>query len=557
MKKQKTVFVSCAWPYANGSLHVGHIAALLPSDVFARYHHLAGDDILYVSGSDTHGTPISVRAERENKKPEQLANHYHNEFKSNLQQLCFSFDLYGLYTETHTKEHERVVQDIFLALFNKGFIEKRKEMAMYDPESKRFLPDRYIEGECPFCHFDQARGDQCDSCGRLLDPRQLINPKSKLSSSSPIEKETEHFYFLLSKKEIQKELKQYISKIHHVRKNTKEYTENFLGAGLHDRAITRDLDWGVPLPKEIGIFPSKRMYVWFEAVCGYLSASKTWAADSDAWERFWLSDSVLAYYVYGKDNIPFHTVIWPAILIAYSYATGKKFHLPDIHVASEYVQIEGKKLSTSRHWAIWIPDLLKDFSSDAIRYALLALNPETSDTNFSFKEFQAKNNNELLATLGNFIQRTIALAEKAHITLVPKKTHAPFDIQQIYIDVQKDILAARLKSALSRIMDVAKKGNKFLDETQPWHTIKTNPNKAVQDIGQALRLCSQFAVFLLPFLPNASSNIANLFSLTKKNFSWEPCVDPLEIHKLQQPLFTKIEDSLILKHEKRLCTKNT
>jgi len=555
MKKKQTVFVSCAWPYANGSLHVGHVASLLPSDIFARYHHLVGDEVLYVSGSDTHGTPISVRAEHENVKPEQLAHTYHKEFKSNLEQLGFSFDLYGLYTQTHTKEHEQVVQTIFLALFNSGFIEKRKEMAMYDPKSNRFLPDRYIEGECPFCHFVQARGDQCDSCGRLLDPQQLINPKSKLSSARPIEKETEHFYFLLSKKELQKELKQYISRIHHVRKNTKEYIENFLSSGLHDRAITRDLDWGISLPQEVGDFPTKRIYVWFEAVCGYLSASKTWAAESDAWERFWLSDHVRAYYVYGKDNIPFHTVIWPAILIAYSQATGQKFHLPDIHVASEYVQIEGKKLSTSRNWAVWIPDMLKDFSSDAIRYALVALNPETSDTNFSFKEFQAKNNNELLATLGNFIQRTIALAEKARIRFVPKTMVMPLNIQQTYKDIQKEILAARLKSALTLIIDVARRGNKFLDEAQPWHTIKTNPSQAAQDITQALRICAQFAILLFPFLPNASLNIAKLFSLKENFFSWKPYLDQFKVTKLQEPLFTKIEDSLIWEHEKRLNAK--
>lgn len=556
VKEQKNVFVSCAWPYANGSLHVGHIASLLPADVCARFHNLKGDAVLFVSGSDTHGTPISVRAEKEGVKPEELALQYHKEFKNNFQKLDFSFDLFGLYTQTHTPEHEQFVQQVFLKLYNSGFIEKRKSKAMFDSTVKRFLPDRYIEGECPFCHFEQARGDQCDSCGKLLDPQQLLNPKSKLSSSRPIEKETEHFYLLLSKNEIQKGLEAYISRIKHVRKNTKEYISNFLKGGLQDRAITRDLDWGIHLPKEIGDYPSKRIYVWFEAVCGYLSASIVWSKNTDAWKVFWLSESTTAYYVYGKDNIPFHTVIWPAILIAYSNATGKKFHLPDTHIASEYVQIEGKKISTSRNWAVWVPDILKDFSSDAIRYALLASNPETADTNFSFEDFQSKNNNELLATLGNFIQRSVALAQKIKLTDLNPNSKSDPEIKSVYDAVEDDIRNARIRGALARIIDLAKKGNKFLDDTKPWHTIKENPNQALRDISRAIRISSQFAILLSPFLPAASKRISYIFSIKESDMNWSPFTDKIVLAALTGPVFTKIEDSVILIHENKLHNRN-
>lgn len=554
MRKSREVFVSCAWPYANGSLHVGHIAALLPSDVLARFHHISGDKVLFVSGTDCHGTPISVRAEHEHVTPESLATRYHQEFISNFQKLSFSFDLYGLYTHTQTTEHKKVVQEIFLSLYNSGFIAKKTEKAMYDPEKKRFLPDRYIEGECPFCHFEQARGDQCDNCGKLLDPQQLLHPISKLSQTTPIEKDTEHFYLLLSNKKIQTELKNYISRITHLRKNTKSYIANFLAEGLHDRAITRDLDWGIPLPKELGEYPSKRIYVWFEAVCGYLSASKAWAKDSSAWKPFWFSENVLAYYVYGKDNIPFHTIIWPAILIAYGIAEQQAYHLPDKHIASEYVQIEGKKLSTSRNWAIWIPDLLEDFSSDAIRYALISLNPETADTNFSFRELQSKNNNELLATLGNFIQRTVQLAINSDVHTVEKDDIALSspEIVNCFKTVDTLLRKGHCKNALSAVLDLARFGNKFLDETQPWHTIKEHKEQAQRDVQFALRLASQFGILLFPFLPDGSSRIKTLLGLESIDNGWGPYVGSIKPAKTFDPLFTKIESAVISKHEKKL-----
>jgi len=552
MNTQKKVFVSCAWPYANGSLHVGHLAAFLPSDIYARFHHLKGDDVLFVSGSDCHGTPISVRAEKEGITPEELSLKYHKEFTENFSKLSFSFNQFGLYTHTHTPEHMQAVQDIFLALYKAGFIEKRKERAMYDPEKRRFLPDRYIEGECPHCHFEQARGDQCDNCGSLLDPHELIKPISKLSSATPVEKDTEHFYFLLSNPKLQKKLRDYISHITHYRKNTKTYTENFLAGGLHDRAITRDLDWGVPLPKEVGEYPTKRIYVWFEAVCGYLSASKTWAKKSNAWEQFWINKNVQAYYVYGKDNIPFHTVMWPAILIAYSEATGQEYHLPDIHVSSEYVQIEGKKISTSRNWAVWIPDLLKDFTSDAIRYALIALNPESSDTNFSFKEFQAKNNNELLATLGNFIQRTLVLAKKAGLNEMEKADSALPEVVSCFKNTENALSKARIKNALSEIISLAQTGNKFLDDTEPWHALKSYPEKARKDISTALRIAVQFGPLLYPFLPIASTAICHVFSVPERRLFWAPYVKKCSVGELQAPLFTKIENEVISKHEEQL-----
>lgn len=547
MAEKKSILVSCAWPYANGSLHVGHIAALLPADILVRYYTLQDHRVLFVSGTDAHGTPITVRAYQEHKKPEEIAQHYHAEFSSNFDQLGFSFKTSGFYSITTSREHQKLVQEIFLKLYKNGYIEKRTSMGYWSTVDKRFLPDRYIEGECPYCHFNSARGDQCDNCGRLLDPKDLINPKSKLSGDAPIEKETEHFYFLLSK--LEKKIKSYISSTSHIRSNTKSFTEQYMKQGLQDRAITRDLEWGIPVP--LDGYESKRIYVWFEAVCGYLSASVAWAQSQknpNAWKEFWFGKEILAYYVYGKDNIPFHTIIWPAILCAYD----KTLHLPDIHVASEYVQIEGKKLSTSRGWAVWIPDLLRLFSQDAIRFALISFGPETSDTNFSYKEFQGKFNNEFVATLGNYIQRVLKLAQKIGVKKVEKSLSIT-NYEPVFRDVESHILEGRFRDALNFVIRYAADGNKRIDYDAPWKILKTNPKQAAILAEKELRYCVQFIPLLAPFLPTASDKLQKIFNI--KLTSFKPIHASFGIKEIPDILFPKIEDDAINKAQEKLKSR--
>lgn len=546
MAKKNPILVACAWPYANGSLHVGHVSALLPADMLTRFFFLQGHDVLLVSGSDAHGTPITVRANKEGKNPEDIARHYHEEMKSNLTALGFSFDTHGLYSITTSKKHEQVVQDIFLVLQKKGYIEKRTEKAFWSEIDKRFLPDRYIEGECPYCHFDPARGDQCDNCGKLLDPQELINPKSKLSGDTPVQKDTEHFYFLLSK--VEKPLRIYLDSLTHMRKNTKDFTDKFIKEGLKDRAITRDIEWGVPVP--VQGYETKRIYVWFEAVCGYLSASKEWAENKGvprAWEEFWLQKDTQSFYIYGKDNIPFHTIIWPAILLAYN----NKLNMPTTHVSSEYVQIEGKKLSTSRNWAVWIPDLLKKFSQDVLRFTFISFGPETSDTNFSFQELQKKYNTEFVAILGNFIQRVVKLSKKAGIKTVDCNLATDCSAQ-IFTEVGLKIQNGKFRDALQDILHFATVGNKYLDHHEPWKKIKTNHEHATQILSESLIRSAYIGILLAPFLPKASETICAMLGFTVS--SYEPYKGILEIKEIPDILFPRVEDAVIIQEQNKLVS---
>jgi methionyl-tRNA synthetase len=557
MKEKKNIFIGIAWPYANGSLHIGHVAALLPGDILARYHTRKGDSVLMISGSDCHGTPISVRADKEKSTPGDIADFFHEEFLKTFDQLGFSYKQNGLYTATTTEMHKKIVQSIFCKLKEQGLIYKKSDSALYCETDKRFLPDRDVEGTCPHCHFEGARGDQCDNCGRLLEPTELINGVCKICKKTPVTRETEHWYLKLSDKKLVTSLKKYIASQSFLRKNIETFTNNFL-SDLHDRAITRDLDWGIPIPIEG--FEHKRIYVWFEAVCGYLSGSIDWAerkGDKDAWEPFW-DDSAIAYYVYGKDNIPFHTVLWPAVLIGYD----KKLKLPSVHIASEYVQIEGKKLSTSRNWAIWLPDMLKAFTQTQIRAGLIYFGPETRDTNFSWKEFQAFNNNSLVATLGNYVQRVLVLAEKAGITKIEsydklvetsagtttllKKQYAEnFEIVGTFIETGK------FRAALEQIFALAKEGNTRLDIDAPWKTIKTDSKSAHSAITKHLRRVAQFGVLLDPFIPEGAKKIRGLLGINESH-AWKPVEQELVLHERTGVIFEKIEDTTIAEQAAKL-----
>jgi len=413
---RERIFIGVAWPYANSPLHLGQIAgAYLPPDIFARYHRTKGNEVLMVSGSDQHGTPITIKGEQEGKKPEQIATKYHRQFLDSWQKLGISFDLF---TTTGTANHAEVAQHIFLTLLDKGHIYKATVSQPFCPQCQRFLPDRYIEGTCPHCDFIGARGDQCDNCGKPLNAAELIAPRCRICSTPPQFKDSEHFFLRLSN--FRDQLLAWVRQQTHWRQNVLNFTISYLEGGLKDRAITRDIDWGVPIP--LPGFEGKCLYVWFEAVIGYFSASKEWAkstGDEERWRSFWQSEAK-SYYFIGKDNIPFHTIVWPAMLMGYG-----NLNLPYDVPANEYLTIEGRKLSSSRNWAVWLPDYLSRYEPDPLRYLLSINMPETGDTDFSWHEFVRRNNDELVATYGNLVHRVLTFVYRSFDGCVP--TPGEFD----------------------------------------------------------------------------------------------------------------------------------
>ena len=541
---KKNIFIGAAWPYANGSLHLGHVASLLSGDILARYHRLKGDDVLFVSGSDCHGTPIVVEAEKQGIQPSEIAEKYHQEFTETLiKGLKFSYDCY---TKTTTQNHQKVVQDIFLKLYKKDYIYPKTEELPYCPQCKRFLPDRYIEGECPKCHYEKARGDQCDECGNLMDARQLLNARCKTCGQSPEWRPSEHFFLRLSS--FQEKLKNFVEQSEGWRPNAKNFTLNLLKQGLNDRAITRDIEWGVPLP--LDGYENKRIYVWFEAVCGYLSASKEWAkkqGNEDAWQQFWLKkhdECITHYYVHGKDNIPFHTLIWPTILMAYG-----GLHLPDRIISSEYLTLEKQQFSTSRNWAVWLPDFLKNFDSETLRYYLVINGPETSDTDFSWSEFQAKTNNELIGNLGNLVYRTFSLIKKNFPNgiefqkkLDGKSEKLLNQAKESFDLVGKSIEQGRLRQAIKIVMQLSEEANRYLSSTAPWKNAKEDPSQAEKDLAIAAHTIHCLAILINPFLPQTTERINQAVNWDLDKISWQcPLPKFVKISNLK-PLYKKIED---------------
>ncbi len=549
--KNRKILIGAAWPYANGSLHLGHAAALLGSDILARYFRLNGDSVLFVSGSDCHGTPIVLEAERLGIHPSEVANKYHEEFvKSLINGLAFSYDTY---TKTTTENHYQVVQELFLKLYEAGFIYKKIEELPYCQTCQRFLPDRYIEGECPTCHFASARGDQCDNCGNLMNTRELINPKCKTCSDSPIWKESEHFFLKVSS--LEDRLKDWVEASSGWRLNAKNFTTELLKQGFIDRAITRDTEWGIPIP--IDGYETKRIYVWFEAVSGYLSASKEWAnsiGEKDAWKDFWENDDAIHYYVHGKDNIPFHSIIWPSILLG---AGG--LHIPDRIVSSEYLTLEKKQFSKSRHWAVWLPDFLEKFDFETLRYYLVANGPETSDADFSWQEFATRINNELIGTLGNFVYRVMSFINKNF----PEGVSFPETLDKESSDFIKlseetfktaslAIESGRFREALRIIFNLVEEGNRHINDSAPWKSIKTDPKKAANDLAVSGQIIKCLAILINPFLPNSSQKIC---SQTGQNFSELKWVYPsTDLLKVSSPeiLYKRIEEDDVKEQEELL-----
>lgn len=554
------IFIGVAWPYANGSLHLGHITGCyLPADIFARYNRMKGNNVLMVSGSDEHGTPITLTAEKECTTPQSIVDRYHKEHKENMKQFGISFDLF---TRTTTANHKKVVQDIFIKLYKNNYINEQRVEAFYCENCTRFLPDRYIEGSCPHCGNENARGDQCDECSKMLDPLDLLNVKCKMCGGKPVVKTTNHLFFKLS--QFESKLSDWLKDKQYWRSSVLKFTQNWLKTGLNDRAITRDITWGIEVPLQG--FEDKRIYVWFDAVIGYLSASKEWAkkqGKTSVWENWWKNKNAKHYYFLAKDNIPFHSLIWPSILIGYD----SKLNLPYDIPANEYLRLKGEQFSKSRGLAVWVPDIIANFDVDAVRYYLSINMPEHKDTNWTWEDFVTKNNNELVGAYGNFVHRVFTFTAK-NFGEIPKK--GKFDkldkmahkkIEETYKKVGDFIDSCNFKKGLRTAMDLAQFGNYYFDQKQPWILVKTNKEKCTTTVYICLRIVKALAIFLAPFLPFSSEVTWRLLGYNKSVHSqrWEHALeDNLNegtVLVRPQPLFKKLRLTDIMGEKIELFSK--
>ena len=552
------ILICVAWPYANGSLHTGQIVgAYLPADIFARYQRALGNRVLMVSGSDQHGTPVTVSAEAEGVSPEQIVARFHPQFLDAWQRLGITFDLF---TTTGTQIHARVTHDIFLRLLERGHIYKGSMLLAYCPRDDRFLPDRYVEGVCPHCGYDGARGDQCDNCGRTLNARDLLSPRCKICGATPEWREEEHFFLRLSA--FNDKLKAWVSGQKHWRKAVLNWTMGILNEGLQDRAITRDIGWGVTIPLEG--YDSKRIYVWFEAVIGYLSASQEWAERSGephAWKDFWLDPAARSYYFIGKDNIPFHTLIWPAMLIGYSEGDDN-YNLPYDVPANQYQTVRGSKASTSRRLAVWIPDYLSRHDPDPLRYYLSVNMPETSDADFSWADFVRHNNDELVATWGNLVNRVLTFTYRNFDRAVP----TPGDLtaadtallsraEQAIAEAGENIGLSRFRAGLESAMAVAREANRYVEESAPWNLLKQDRERCATVLYTALAAISGLKTALYPYLPFTCQQLHAFLGnegpvdAAGWRFLMPEAGQPLAEPK---PLFKKLDSSIVEEEEARL-----
>ena len=521
----------------------------LPPDIFARYHRLKGNKVLMVSGSDMHGTPITVTAQQEGKTPEEVAMHYHSINSKSIEEMGISFDLFS---HTHTEEHFESARWILDTLDKAGYIEPRVSEEPYDPVAEQFLPDRYVEGTCPHCDYESARGDQCDNCGKTLDSRELKNPHPKLNPDAEIEfRETEHLFFKLSA--FRDSLLEWLSEgKEHWRPSVINFTRNWLEEGLIDRAITRDLEWGIDIPRKG--YEKKRMYVWFEAVMGYYSASLHWAKNQgkpDLWKEWWENDSAEHYYFMAKDNIPFHTIIWPAML------SGCGLHLPHDVPANEYLLLDSTQFSKSRKHAVWIPDYLDRYDPELLRYYLASIMPEQKDANFTWEDYVTRINNELIGNYGNLVHRVISFAQKNYPEgLSSKESTIPSlndKISEIHSRVSEALEACKFKRALQAIMELSQAGNIELNEAAPWKQLKADREACEATLVTFLNLCRSLSVMMTPFLPKSSQKAWEYLNQEGKieDNGWDSALEYKTEFKLQQPLplFSKLNMQEILEKE--------
>ena len=549
----ENILVCTAWPYANGSLHLGHVAGCyLPADIFARYHRLIQNNVIMVSGSDAHGTPVTITAEAQGITPNEVSENYQKEFLNDWSNLGISYDLF---TTTHTENHTKIVEEIFLKLYEKDLIYKDIMSQPFCNASScnQFLADRYVEGTCPLCKFNQARGDQCDNCGNTLDPKDLIDircNRRKDCNESPEFRKTEHFFLRLSNFET--ELLEWVKTKNHWKSNVKNFTIGFLEGGLIDRAITRDITWGIPIPLEG--YEDKRIYVWFEAVIGYLSASIEWASrqdDPEIWKEFW-DGSSKSYYFMGKDNIPFHTVIWPAILLG-----NENLNLPFDVPANEYVNMESKKISTSRNWVVNLKDYLEKYDPDPLRFALTSIMPETSDSNFSWEEYLRRNNDELVATFGNLVNRVFSMTHRYFDGIVQKPTRLnEEDIQLLEFtkssmnNLSEELSNCKFRRGLEICMNLSQSLNKYLENQAPWKSFKENPEECATTLYYSINVINCLKTMFNPFMPFSTEKLNSLlgFDETINTLGW--VWDSSEMSpgkKLQpaEPLFVKLDESIV------------
>lgn len=548
MSEFKRYLITSALPYANGPVHIGHLAGVyVPADIYVRYLRMCGRDVFFVGGSDEHGVPITIQARKQNCSPQDIVDKYHNIIKDAFAEFGISFDIYS---RTTSKIHYKTASEFFEKLYKEGkFIEKESEQ-YYDEQAKQFLADRYIVGTCPKCGAEGAYGDQCEKCGSTLSPDELVNPHSALSGEAPIKKKTKHWYLPLDQYEPW--LKEWILDGHKEWKsNVYGQCKSWIDGGLLPRAVSRDLDWGVPVPVEGS--EGKVLYVWFDAPIGYIS--NTIEARPDDWELFWKSKDTKMVHFIGKDNIVFHCIVFPSMLKAY----GDGFILPENVPANEFLNLEGDKISTSRNWAIWLHEYLRDFpgQQDLLRYTLCANAPETKDNDFTWKDFQSRCNSELVAIYGNFVNRAIVLTHKYFEGVVPEDrkpeaidAETLAQIPQIKKRIEENLENYRFREALKEAMNMARLGNKYLTDTEPWKVAKSDMDRTASILNVSLKICADLAIAFAPFIPFSSEKLLGMLNLSKDVLTWETLSkgDILQPgHKLNKAelLFTKVEDEVI------------
>lgn len=558
-KKAFCYTVTAALPYANGPIHIGHLAgAYLPADIYARYLRSKKERVVFIGGSDEHGVPITISAQKEGISPQQVVDSYHALNRKTFEDFGISFDIFS---RTSSKLHQKTASDFFIKLYEKGIFEVHETKQFYDQAHQQFLADRYIKGTCPRCNYEEAYGDQCESCGTTLSPNELINPKSVLSGKKPTLKATKHWYLPLDTYEDW--LKSWIIKGHQEwKKNVYGQCKSWIDQGLRPRAVTRDLDWGVPVPLQEA--KGKVLYVWFDAPIGYISATKEWAATNNQdWEPFWKDPKTKLVHFVGKDNIVFHCIIFPVMLKAHG-----DFILPENVPANEFLNLEGNKLSTSRNWAVWLHEYLVDFSNkqDVLRYVICANAPEAKDSDFSWKDFQAKNNNELVAILGNFIHRSLVLTHKYFDGIVPERMHITSIDEEVVNQIKKrpdqigDAIAHfKFKEGIQLLMELARIGNKYLADTEPWKLIKHDVGRVKTILNLTLQLIATMAILAEPFLPFTSKKLRAMLQLNE--LMWDDAgnthlLQPGRKIKAPTLLFEKIEDTVIEQQISKLKAHN-
>ena len=551
MESKRRFTITSALPYTNGKIHIGHLAgAYIPADIYARFKRATDNDVVYICGSDEHGVAISIRAKKEKKTPKEIIDKYHELIKKSFYDFGISFDNYS---RTSSKIHHDTASEFFKYLEDKNIFEIMDSKQLYDPQEKQFLADRFVEGECPKCSFEAAYGDQCESCGSSLSPEELINPISKISGAKPVEKETKHWYLPLGNYE--DFLREWFlkEKKNIAKSNVYGQVKSWVDQGLESRAITRDLDWGIPVPSKGG--EGKVLYVWFDAPIGYISSTKEWAKkENKEWEPYWKDKNTKLVHFIGKDNIVFHCIIFPIILKAHG-----EYILPENVPANEFLNLEGNKFSTSKNWAIWLDEFLIDFPhmQDALRYTLTVNAPETKDNDFTWKDFQARNNNELVATFGNFINRVFVLTHKYFDGSVPEDNNLSdidLEILKRTYDYPNLICESldnyKFRQAINQLIDLSRMGNKYLADEEPWKLYKSGELERVQNIMfVSLQICGMLAILSEPFLPNASKKIREIINLKETKWTTLNIDQPIlnSSNKINKPelIFRKIEDEEI------------